>query len=484
MDALPEDDEAANTEYDDRQAYHNHLKNIAKLAFIQFRGDEVAEEMKGKFKEMDPDMITVFSISASMYMEWMKQSHVERPLMSPAETGIPGVRQHLLQLCAEANLKVYKDHAFDKVGGLLDKCRRITDVEKQDDSFALLRPVFAEVVAKLREKLMSIFNKFIDNDMEEVFNDDEEKEVRQKLLLGVVDDWGYGTHWNTYRTCVLRKGIGFSASAKYNTAENPTGAYNWNEEQGNVIFEDMEAWEERMGTAVRFLAERLEEAIDSGCRDIQACIQASSLPSKLRTAAIEEWNGCEEKVYEFADAEDKLQDAVYDTYQYATTETDILCMFAKLNVDCYREVYDLDNWSRTKFTSRFAAQKSKMRDVISAPDKTGRLLVDRIEHAVTLQSKKDLAAAFDTFLTEVMNAVEAFDEHISDRAPLDYELTDSDRQLREGILRRIPELEAMIEDVRAKFNDDALLTQQVMLFTRHREEDEPAVKRIKSEGDK
>ncbi|KAL5391071.1 hypothetical protein DPSP01_001562 [Paraphaeosphaeria sporulosa] len=483
MDKLPEDDEAADVEYNDRQEYHAYLGNLGKLAFIQHRGEGVAAEMKDKFKEMDPVPITVFSISASMYMEWMKQSHVERPLMSPAETGVPAVRQHLLQLCAEANLKVYEDHAFGKMESMLEKCRRITDVERKDNSYALLRPVFAAVVAKIRENLVNIFSQVISNDnVDEVFEFND-RPTRQKELLRVVDDWGYGTHWNTYRSCLMRKGIGFSASAKYKTAENPNGSYNWNEDQGNVIIKDVDGWRERMDPAVSLLARQLEEAIMSGCRDIQACIQSSSLPAELRTAAIQEWNGCELNVLRLANAEDKLQDAVNDTHQYATTETDIRCMNAKVNVEYYREVYDIDNWSRSKFTSRFAAQKSMMSDVMSSPDKAGRVLIDRIEHAVTLRSRQDLEGAFDGFLAEVIKAAEAFDEHLSDLAPLDYDLTDSDRQLREDVLRRIPELERMVADVRAKFSDEALLTQQVVLFTRHREEGEPAAKRIKVDAD-
>jgi hypothetical protein len=188
-------------------------------------------------------------------------------------------------------------------------------------------------------------------------------------------------------------------------------------------------------------------------------------------------------VSNLADAEDKLYSAVNDTHQYATTETDIRCMNAKLNAEYYKEVYDLDGWSQTKFPNRLAAQKSKMRDLMSGRDRAGRVLVDRIEHAVTVQSKKDLGCAFHVFLAEVMRAVEAFDEHISDRSPLDYELTASDRQLRDDILRRIPELERMVEDVRAKFSDDALLTQQVVRFTREREEGEPAAKKIKVDAE-
>ncbi|KAF2438738.1 hypothetical protein P171DRAFT_155539 [Karstenula rhodostoma CBS 690.94] len=485
MDTLPEDDEVADAEYDDRHAYQAHLKNLAKLAFIHHRGEGVAEEMKVKFKEMDPEPITVFSISASMYMEWMKHSNVERPLMSPAETGVPGVRQHLLQLCAEANLKIYRDHAFAKMESLLNKCRRITDVEKQDDNYALLRPVFAEVVVNLRKELVNIFNESIDSDdmdMEEIIDYDE-KEERQKELLGVVDDWGYGAHWNTYRACLLRRGIGLSASAKYKTAENPTGGYNWNEDQGKITIKDMDAWKARMDPAIHSLADRLEDAIISGCKDIQACIQTSSLPPDLRTAAIEEWEGCEETVFELVNAEEKLQRAVNDTHQYATTETDIRCMNAKLNAEYYKEVYDIDTWSQTKFTSRLAAQRSKMTDVMSKPDRNGRLLVDRIEHAVAQRSKQDLGAAFDAFLAEVMHAVEAFDEHLTDRGPLDYKLTDADRQLRVDILGRIPELEAMVENVRAKFNDDMLLTPQAVTSSNRTEGGEPVQKRVKSEVD-
>ncbi|KAJ4358617.1 uncharacterized protein N0V89_003201 [Didymosphaeria variabile] len=482
MAGLPEDDEAADAEYDDRQAYQAHLENIAKLAFIEHRAADVAEEMKAKFKDVDPNPISVFSISASMYIEWMKQGRLKQPLMSPKETGVPGVRQYLLQLCAEPNLKIYKDHAFDKMDDLLNKCRGIADVEKKDEGYALLRARFAEVVADIRERFARMFNEFIEYIIERVFDDEGEKQARMKELLRIVDGWGYGSQWNTYRACLMRKGIGWSGAAKYKNTENPTGRYNWNEDQGNVILEDMNDWKDRMDGAVETLAQDLDETIDSVCQDIQKCIETSSLPPKLRDDAIKQWEGCQKKVWN-VELYENFYDAVKATHQYATTETDVRCMNAKLNVEYYKRVYDIDTWSQGKFPHRFAAQKIKMHDLMSNPDEHGRTLIDRIEHAVTRQSKKDLRGAFDEFLVEVMKNIEAFDEHISDRAPLDYKLTDADRQLREDILKRIPELETMVEVVRAKFSDEALLTEQVELSTNHSKEGEPAQKKMKVEAD-
>ncbi|KAL1613151.1 hypothetical protein SLS60_001383 [Paraconiothyrium brasiliense] len=482
MAGLPEDDEAADAEYDDRQAYNSHLVNLAKLAFIEHRATDVAEEIKAKFRDVDPHPISVFSISASMYIEWMKQDRLRRPLMSPEETGVPAVRQYLLHLCAEPNLKIYKDHAFDKMDDLLDKCRRITDVEKKDDGYALLRPRYTEVVAEIRQELVRIFDEFLEDDIEEVFDDESEKQKRQKQLLGIVDGWGYGSQWNTYRACLMRKGIGWSGAAKYKNTENPTGRYNWNEDQGNVIVADMDDWKNRMEDAVSTLIEEFDVAIASGCEDIEMCIQASSLPPKLCADAVKEWKGCEKKVLD-VNLDEKFHGAVNATHQYATTETDVRCMNARLNIDYYKRAYDIDTWSQDKFPNRFAAQKSKMHDLMSNPDEKGRTLIDRIEHAVRIRSKKYLKAAFAEFLAEIMKKIEAFDEHISDRAPLDYELTDVDRQLREDIVKRIPELEVMVQDVRAKFSDGALLPQQVLLSTSPSREGEPAQKKIKVDTD-
>jgi hypothetical protein len=438
--------------------------------------------MKDKFKEMDPHPISVFSISASMYMAWMINSRSKRPLMSPEETGVPSVRQYLLRLCAEANLKVYRDHAFDETESLLDKCRRITDVEKKHAGYSLLLPLFEETVTDINKELVRIFNEFIQGDIESVYTDEEESEKRQKQLLGVVNDWAYRSQWNTYRACLIRKGIGRSQAAKYKNSENPTGSYNWNEDQGNVTIEDMDDWKERMEEAISTLAKRFDGAITAGCKDIEDCIQTSSLPPKLRAEAIKNWKGCKKKVLD-VHPDEHLHHALKVTHLYATTETDVRCMNAKLNADFYGRVYDYDSRTDYRFDTRIDAQKKKMLDVMSARDDDGRLLVERIEEAVIQKSMTELGHAFHKFVAKVMDKIKVFDEYISDNGLLDYKLTDADLQLRKNVLARIPELEAMVADVRAMFNDDELLTQQAVLSTRHTEGGEPAAKKIKVDAD-
>ncbi|KAF9735635.1 hypothetical protein PMIN01_07040 [Paraphaeosphaeria minitans] len=480
MDMLPDGDEAAEAEYADREAYCAHLENLAKLDFIHHRGEEVTQEMKDKFKEMDKDPITVFSISASMYMDWMKKRRSKQPMMSPEDTGVPGVRQYLLNLCAEPNLIVYKEHAFEKMDDLLDKCRRITDVEKRHEGYGLLRPVFAKAVDDIRKNLSRIFNDFIKHNVEDVFDDEDMKQERQEELLEVVNNWAYGSPWNTYRACLMRKGIGRSAAAKYQNHENPTGAYNWNEDQGNVTIGDMEDWGRRMLLAIKELSGRLERAIASGCEAIEECIQASSLPPELRDNAIEEWLGCRMRV-EQVHADKMLLLALDVTLQYATTETDVKCMNVRVNVDHYKSVYGYDRHVDTRFANRLAAQKNEMHRLMSKPDEQGRLLIDRIENAAIMRSKSDLRDAFAEFSVSVIRKIKAFDEHLSDRGPLDYTLTDTDRQLREDILGRIPALEAMVEDVRTKFNDNMLLVQPAVTSSSEEKAGEPAQKQIKVE---
>lgn len=473
MTKLEENDDVFDIdEYDDRQAYEVHLENIAKLAFIDYRAESVANEMATKFKDLDTDPISVFSISASMYVDSMSKKRSGRPLMSPEETGIPGVRRYLLELCAEANLKVYKNHAFEKMDNLLDRCRRITDVEKRHEGYKLLRPGFAKAVADTRDELSRIFNRFLEKDVAKVFVDGQKKKLRQTQLLKVVDEWAHGSKWNTYRACLVRKGIGRSMSVKYKTPENPTGAYNWNESQAEVINEDVDAWEKKMKSAVRTLAGHLKDAITSGCQDVQGRIRASSLPQKLRIEAIKEWEVCQKRVSNVPIRE-RFTRAVHVTYQFATTETDIRCMNAKVNAENYKNVYDayLVN----------VQQKSKMRDLMSKRDWNNQLLIDRMERALLDKSKTDLIDAFNEFSAEAIKLMQAYDEHLSDHGPLEYVVTDADRQLRADVLRRIPELERKVQMVRAKFNDNMLLPRQAVSSTVQAERDEPARKKIKTE---
>jgi hypothetical protein len=140
-----------NERIDALQEYQAYLIETAQLAFVKQRTEEMEDQMRHRFIEEDKDLINVFSISASMYLEWLKVRQKDRPILTPEVTGIPALRKFLIGLAVEQNWQIYRDHAFEKLPLLLDKLRRIVQNENKDNAYDILRPRFKQAVAKLRD---------------------------------------------------------------------------------------------------------------------------------------------------------------------------------------------------------------------------------------------------------------------------------------------------------------------------------------------
>ncbi|KAF1952654.1 hypothetical protein CC80DRAFT_552151 [Byssothecium circinans] len=120
--------------------YQEHLTRIAQYAFIRARAADMEKEMRTKYLSEDPNPIHVFSISASMYLDWLKERQKQRPFLTPEMTGVPALRTFLLSLTAENNYQAYRDHIFIKLPLLVDKVRRIAHNEKKDNAYMVTRP--------------------------------------------------------------------------------------------------------------------------------------------------------------------------------------------------------------------------------------------------------------------------------------------------------------------------------------------------------
>lgn len=154
-DALEEDEDADCTDLAEKvdalSAYQEYLKKTAQCAFVKQRAEMLEGQMRNKYKDMDPDPIKVFSVSSSLYIDWMKKRRREDPVLTPEMTGIPKLRQFLLGISADANLEAYREHVASTLPNFLGKIARITDHENKNDAYAEIRPFFNELLDGLKE---------------------------------------------------------------------------------------------------------------------------------------------------------------------------------------------------------------------------------------------------------------------------------------------------------------------------------------------
>lgn len=422
---------------------------LAQRTFVKQRARAIEQKMCDRFMDEDPHPIKVFSVSASTYINWLKVRQRERPILTPEMTGIPALRQFLLGLSADDNYKSYKEHVRVKLTMFLEKIRRISYNEKKDDAYVIIRPRFQQLLSRLRNTLEVAFDEFIQERVNKVWEGGVAKEQRQTSLLRIVSEWGNGVAWNTYSKVAREKGIVARTQAKkYVQPEKRYGSINWNEELSVDILPDIGSWKRRMTHAVVSLARDINTHTLDTCEEILAFITGSNLQQELKNIAVGEWSKHQTLILARSKhCEKLLRDSIQLTYRFATTETDIRCMLARVNWQAYERVADTP---RGRGVSQ--AQRDRMYTAMKEPNEKGKTLIDRISSMVRKEAKKNLCTACDSVLKEIVSGLQLFDDHIDKRLPADYALSDHDFELRSRLKELLPQLETRVQHLGGEFS--------------------------------
>jgi hypothetical protein len=440
------DAQALIDEIEARESYRVFLKTKAQCAFIQQRADGMEEKMRYKYSEDDPDPIRVFSVSSSFYLKWLSPRARSRPILTAEQTGIPSLRRFLLSLSADDNFNNYRRHAFNKLPSLLDKATRIAHNDKKDDAYAIIRPDFKKLVAMLKAQHQKSFNNFLKNDIRPVWGE-YQKTDRLEEISSVVFQWGRNVKWNTYNKTLRERGLfGKSKAMKY---KDRAGIINWNDEIAQKTAEDMLVWRKRMTRAVTIIAKELDKTTTSVCNEVFGSISGSSLANPLKVIAIDEWNKCKTRILKKSSRLEQIfKKEVKETWKFATTETDTRCMIAKINTPIYDSIEQephRDGWYRK--------QRELMLAAIKGPDENGKTIMDKIATAVHKNITQTLGSAWDIFLTELIEEIELFDEHIGERLPVDYQIELVDRHIRDSLKAVLPHLKNQVANLQAMIED-------------------------------
>ena len=424
--------------------YKIYLNSVAIRAFIQHRATKTEKKLRARFT----DPIKVFSVSAGQYMQHLYPGD-SKPFLSVEETGIPALRRYLLGIPAEKNWRSYQDHLNVKVPQFIDKARRISNDNKQDDSYAKIRPMFDRLVKQHQDNVERCFETFSRLHIVPLFEDVSQRDRRLKDLLEVVQGWSEGTRPNTYNLGLREFGIMKTKAKKYQ-GEPYYGHVNWNDDVSTKLLADVEKWLEAMVAAIEKFAEETDDLILQFCDTVHGAINEAPITPKAKLNAVEEWNKRQEHIHtQSARLGDLLKAAAQSTYQYATTETDIRCMNAEINMPVFQEVHAVPPPSQ----GRYGRQKEAMIAAMEKPDASGETLIDRIQAKVLKSANNNLSNEFAKFVTALFAEVNLFNEHIGEYMEPKYKLTSADRELRQRLKDLIPELERRNEEAKKSMND-------------------------------
>jgi hypothetical protein len=450
------DDDTKDRE-EDLKNYLDYLKNEALRAFIQQRAQDIGDEMRHKFSKEDPEPTKVFSISASMYLIWLSPRQHKRPILTPEETGVPEFRQFMLQKTAAGNWQNYSEHMFEVLPAFIEKIARISQDEKKDESYAILRPRYMQQVATFKIRLARSFEQFLETKMVKVGGHFSMNSKYMSSISKVVTDWGTGVVWNTYNKLLRQRGIVTKSQAKKYSQEPYNGRVNWNEELSEQNRPAMDDWRQRIHHEVMSFAVDLHHTIVAFCQEVFEAILTSQLSPTLIRGASEMWNKHQQKILDQANQlAAYLRDQVNNTYQYATTETDVRCMVAKLNTPTYEAIEQMPrgkDW--------FKSQKEQMHRAMTEPNEKQKTILDRIETSVSKTAKNNFKTAFATFTDALVRELDGFDGTIGDCLPPDYDITSADQDIRDSLKANIPGIKKRVNSLQEKFSVAVVKSEKV-----------------------
>jgi hypothetical protein len=399
-------------------AYQEYLKNVAQCAFVQQRAASLEAQVKFKYKHLDPDPIHVFSVSSSLYINWMKSRRRADPVLTPEMTGIPKLRKFLMGLGADDNMEAYRQHVVTILPEFIGKIERIVDCDKKNDAFAEIRPYFKALLDEVKTAHEAQFADFLRGKVLKIWGNPFAKDKALDAVTEVLRGWSIGTKYNTYNKFLREGGIvKNSRSMKY--GGNPA---NWNQEISEAINPDLVLWHKKMKKAVADIAILLDNTIKSTCEHVVSHIDISSLPESLKGIALAEWKPRQVKnLDQSAILESELKEALRTIYVYASTETDRRCPIYNLNAFQYEKVYKMpltEAW--------YQSQKAAMEYALLPEESEEDSILDRISKSLDRFTKRELQAAFDKFMAALTTELQKFDVHMSERLPTEYELTESE----------------------------------------------------------
>ncbi|KAF2021575.1 hypothetical protein BU24DRAFT_404580 [Aaosphaeria arxii CBS 175.79] len=412
------------SQLDSLKKYQDYLTHTAKITYIRNPANNLERTMRCKLIDgSEPNPITVVSITASIYLQWMQTRLRQPPVLSPHITGIPYLRKILTKLPMDAEWRQYRDHVTKRIPLFLDKVTWAIDTEHRNVSYEKLRPMYKRFVQSFEEKQKDSLKHFLQTRTPSMWPHKRQANQQLEAIDQVVQEWSNGVRWNTFDRMLRERGTPFkSQAAKYRGQ-----AIHWNDDICRAIAPEVARWSKELKSAIALFTQDVRMETSSLCQQVSTFIQRSSLPVVYKNIAQDEWKKCQTTVLNdtLQLLRDLLDEQVERVHRYASTETDIRCMIAKLNIPVYDYTSNLP-----KAPGRFKRQQKELRNEIVNQDGKGEAILDRITEALRSHTWKELDSAFNVFVEELHAQLILFDDHIYERLPPQYMITPKDQELR------------------------------------------------------
>lgn len=417
-----------------------------------------AEMTAAQLKQQHGGQINVFSIVASAAHDWLNEFRADDPNWGPYMSGIPYLKQYLLGLTAERQMQIYENHYFDTLPSVVDdNLRIVTKTTGKTDVLAPTRKALEQCFQNAMQASRSAkdINKL--SAVKPIFQGAEKDDVsrRVKALIAV---WSNSTviMWQTFFHTLLCKGIPISyASRAYKDRD-----INWNRD----LLETMEMpdgkshaytspethlsnWMTEMKGNSATISNSVTEPISTISDLVEEIITASSIPLVLKRRTRSAWKNIDNNIRDMVNRfQEQVVAAIDKIYLEVTTEEDIGCMIAEMNVDTY---LDAENQRRGQFV--YTRQRESLTKGLCELDSSGEAFVDRYEAASMRKMSERIAQVSEKFITDVEDKLSEFIRITEQFIETDIYNTPQHAAARNILQSWLPEFESLLSECQSRF---------------------------------
>lgn len=312
--------------------YRRYVLKSPGAAFLK-REEEI---IRGKLRQKDCDN-DIRLVSARQYSLCLEAPYGPEPPKITAEaTGIPRLRQYLLQLPARMNYETLQYHVYETLPDIVSQLQRILDKFNEDAVYGEMRDDLGTWLPITRNSLRNSTELLVEHTVLQPWDEKAE----QAILLSLKDIVQALVHptpyYATFLKMIKEKGAPVNGKGK---------GWNFNNDILGTMDQHIQQWRDRMDGQIADLATRLEAPVQVVLRQLRTHLENMSdnpehvLPKERAS------NAFETRTRRIGMAHEKLRTDLNDqlraTYAHYTTETHVRCPVALAMRPVYDSVLDV-----------------------------------------------------------------------------------------------------------------------------------------------
>lgn len=416
--------------------YQLYLIKQAQMAFSQYECDKIAQKLQKKG-------IRAFSTCASRYREWLNPNRLKEPPYEPEETGIPSLRQALLELPAAANYENLSSHVIEVLTDIEDRVSRILEKFTNDDGITEIRRHLLDIIPGLDRALRNVAYIEPGQLVPKAWN----HTIRDSIAAGVqtvIKAYSNNTWYQTFSLMLRNNGYAVG-SLKYSHR-------NLNSDVLDVYKSQIKACRDTTLPKAKEFCESLIELVQAPLKGIERILEETPGDLTLKGRAQDE---LKKLIRRLGIAQgrvlSRLEGAVHENYRHFTTEDDTKCPIATELKAAYMRIHDLRKGERRR-VGIYAQQRNELIYAINNPDGRKGALIDVIPAQVKTRQCGKWQAISEDFTTDVLARYKDFVRIMQDLLENDIYVSDEHKMIRKRLSKQLPKFSQSFGEVTAMFS--------------------------------